>query len=62
MASEVYITSEIDDMARDMAKLVSLGINEEALAETRPTPKQTKDLLKGILYLREMYAKFCTCS
>lgn len=37
----------------DIAKLLELGVNEEWLKTTNPTPQQMKDLLKGLLYLRE---------
>lgn len=55
MPIETCIISAIDDMAREMTKLVSLGVDEQVLAEAHPSPQQTKDLLKGLLYLREMY-------
>jgi len=32
-----------------------LGVNEEWLIESKMTPQMARDLLKGILYLKEMY-------
>jgi len=37
----------------DIAKLLEFGVNEEWLRTTNPTPQQIRDLLKGLLYLRE---------
>ena len=37
------------------AKLVELGVDERWLLETNPTSKAALDLLKGIIYLKEMY-------
>jgi hypothetical protein len=37
----------------DIAKLLELGVSEEWLRTANPTPQQIKDLLKGLLYLRE---------
>jgi hypothetical protein len=36
-------------------KLLELGVNEEFLTKSNMTPEQIRDLLKGILYLRERY-------
>ena len=38
----------------DITKLLSLGISEAFLKEG-VTPLQARDLLKGLLYLRERY-------
>lgn len=40
----------------DIAKLLSLGVSEELLMEDAMTPLRAKELLKGLLYLRERYA------
>ena len=37
----------------DIAKLLELGVSEEWLKTTNPSPQQIRDLLKGLLYLRE---------
>jgi hypothetical protein len=39
----------------EIAKLLELGVNEEWLKDQDPTPEQIKDLLKGLLYIREWY-------
>ena len=58
MPSELTIVSKIDTMARDMECLVSLGVDEQTLAEMHPTSEQLRDLLKGILYLKEIFPSF----
>ena len=40
---------------RDLAKALELGVNEKWLMESNLTPKMASDLVKGLLYLREMY-------
>jgi hypothetical protein len=60
MRTEQFIASQYDDMARDMDMLVSLGINEAVIAETHPTPNEVKDMVKGLLYVRELYSRFYT--
>ena len=40
---------------RILAKLVELGVNEKWLMETNPTAEEAAQLLKGLLYLKEMY-------
>jgi hypothetical protein len=48
------ITMQLNKLVHwDIAKLLELGVNEEWLKTTNPTPQQMKDLLKGLLYLRE---------
>lgn len=47
--------NEIAQMHWDITKLLSLGVSEEFLKEG-VTPLQARDLLKGLLYLRERYA------
>lgn len=48
---------ELQQMHWDIAKLLELGISEEWLSESNITPKQARDLVKGLLYLREKYTK-----
>ena len=45
--------NEIAQMHWDITKLPSLGVSEEFLEET--TPLRARELLKGLLYLRERY-------
>jgi hypothetical protein len=56
MPKMVY--AEFKQAAWNTEKLCSLGLAEEWLAERHPTPDQMVDLLKGILYLRDMYPRF----
>jgi hypothetical protein len=44
---------EIESIHKDYAKLLEFGVKEELLKEM--TPKEARELLKGLLYLREMY-------
>jgi hypothetical protein len=39
----------------DIMKLLSLGVDERFLQTSGITPDQARDLLKGLLYLRERY-------
>lgn len=48
---------ELQQMHWDIAKLLELGCNEEWLTKSNITPKQARDLVKGILYLREKHMK-----
>jgi len=38
----------------EIGKLLELGVNEQWLNEINLSPDQIRDLLKGLLYLREM--------
>jgi hypothetical protein len=40
---------------RILAKLVELGVNEKWLIESGLTAQGARDLLKGLLYLKELY-------
>lgn len=42
-------------MHRDIAKLRSLGVDENFLMTGSLTPKIARDLVRGLLYLRERY-------
>ncbi|MEO9295520.1 MAG: hypothetical protein ABI347_07970 [Nitrososphaera sp.] len=46
---------EIAQMHWDVARLLSLGVSEEFLREEGMTPAGARELLKGLLYLRERY-------
>lgn len=39
----------------DMTKLLELGVDEKFLHDSNITPEQARDLVKGLLYLRERY-------
>lgn len=39
----------------DIAKLLSMGVDEKFLTESKMTPQQARDLVKALLYLRERY-------
>ncbi|WP_337861931.1 hypothetical protein [Nitrososphaera sp.] len=39
----------------DIMKLLSFGVDEKFLTESKITPEQARDLVKGLLYLRERY-------
>jgi hypothetical protein len=41
----------------DIAKLLELGVDESFIMESKITPDQARDLVKGLLYLRERFAK-----
>ncbi len=47
--------SELVQMHWDIEKLLELGVDEEFLKECRITSEQARDLVKGLLYLRERY-------
>ena len=46
---------EIALMHAHMAKLLEYGVDGEWLSKSKITPDQARELLKGVLYLREMY-------
>jgi len=37
---------------------LELGVDEEWLSKSKMTPDQARELLKGILYLKEMHPQF----
>lgn len=39
----------------DIANLLSMGVDEKFLVESKMTPQQARDLVKALLYLRERY-------
>lgn len=39
----------------DVMKLLELGVEEKFLQESHMSPEQARDLVKGLLYLRERY-------
>lgn len=46
---------DLVQMHWDIEKLLSLGVDEKFLKECHVTPEQARDLVKGLLYLRERY-------
>lgn len=49
---------EIALMHAHMAKLLELGVDEEWLSRSNLSPDEARELLKGILYLKEMHPQF----
>lgn len=39
----------------DVMKLLELGVDEKFLQESEILPEQARDLVKGLLYLKERY-------
>jgi hypothetical protein len=52
-----YGVQKISLMHAHLAKLLELGVDEEWLAESNITLEQARELLKGLLYLKEMYPR-----
>jgi hypothetical protein len=50
-------TASLQELDSISAKLVELGLSEKWLAESNMTREEAIQLLKGVLYLREMYPK-----
>lgn len=46
---------QLKQMHWDIMKLLSMGVDEKFLQESKITPAQARDLVKGLLYLRERY-------
>jgi hypothetical protein len=44
---------EANQYSWDIAKLLELGVNEAWLSSVNPTPKQARELVRGLLYVRE---------
>ena len=47
----------LKQMHWDIAKLLELGVDEKFLVESDITPEQARDLVKGLLYLKERFDK-----
>ena len=47
----------LKQMHWDIAKLLELGVDEKFLGESDITPEQARDLVKGLLYLKERFDK-----
>jgi hypothetical protein len=46
-------TLEAKQYSWDIAKLLELGVDEAWLSSVNPTPQQARELVKGLLYVRE---------
>ena len=47
----------LKQMHWDIAKLLELGVDEKFIAESNLSPYQARDLVKGLLYLKERFSK-----
>jgi hypothetical protein len=47
----------LKQMHWDIAKLLELGVDEKFIAESNLSPDQARDLVKGLLYLKERFSK-----
>ncbi|TLY00596.1 MAG: hypothetical protein E6K92_09405 [Thaumarchaeota archaeon] len=51
------LTIKLEELDRILAKLIELGVDKNWLIEANQNTEGARQLLKGILYLREMYAE-----
>lgn len=49
--------AQVRQLHWDIMKLLELGVNEEFLMTSNMTPEQARDMVKGLLYLRERYSE-----
>lgn len=49
------LLQNLKQMHWDIAKLLELGVDEKFLSESSITPEQARDLLKGLLFLKEKF-------
>lgn len=49
--------TNLAQMHWDIAKLLELGVDESFIIESKITPEQARDLVKGLLYLKERFSK-----
>ena len=47
----------LKQMHWDIAKLLEMGVDEKFILESNITPEQARDLVKGLLYLKERFDK-----
>lgn len=52
--AEIITSAELKSIHWDIAKLLELGVNEEFVRQL--TADETRELLKGLLYLVERYS------
>jgi len=50
-------TPDLAQMHWDIAKLLELGVDESFIIESNLTLEQARDLVKGLLYIRERFPK-----
>ncbi len=48
---------DLKQMHWDIAKLLEMGVDANFLQESNVTPEQARDLVKGLLYLRERFGR-----
>jgi hypothetical protein len=48
---------DLKQMHWDIAKLLELGVDANFLQESNITQEQARDLVKGLLYLKERFGK-----
>lgn len=48
---------DLKQMHWDIAKLLEMGVDANFLQESNITPDQARDLVKGLLYLKERFSK-----
>ncbi|HXG06418.1 MAG TPA: hypothetical protein VNI77_03730 [Nitrososphaera sp.] len=48
---------DLKQMHWDIAKLLEMGVDANFLLESKITPEQARDLVKGLLYLRERFGR-----
>lgn len=48
-------TVKVEELDRILAKLIELGVNRQWLMEANQSTEGARQLLKGILYLKQMY-------
>ncbi|MEW6605089.1 MAG: hypothetical protein AB1351_10455 [Thermoproteota archaeon] len=48
---------DLKQMHWDIAKLLEMGVDANFLLESNITPEQARDLVKGLLYLKERFNK-----
>ncbi|HEV8405006.1 MAG TPA: hypothetical protein VGQ13_03775 [Nitrososphaera sp.] len=46
---------KLEELDRILAKLIELGVDEKWLMEANQSTETARQLLKGILYLKQMY-------
>ena len=46
---------KLEELDRILAKLIELGVSKEWLMEANQNTETARQLLKGILYLKQMY-------
>jgi hypothetical protein len=47
------VSERMTEFQWTIAKLIEIGVNEDWLRKANPTHSQARDMLKGLLYLKE---------